>query len=68
VAAAGLAAEPPGKNGDPEKKICRRPIAEIGSRIPMKSDCRTKAEWDEEARLNQDAWRARKQGPATPRQ
>jgi hypothetical protein len=40
----------------PEKKICQREIV-TGSRVPSKKICRTRAEWQELARINRTAYR-----------
>ena len=62
-----VAAEPQAKKQASEEKICRRPVADVSSRIPPKKDCRTKAEWAEEAQLSQQVWQRRPQSPSTPR-
>lgn len=63
-----LAAQQPSKADDPNEVVCRRPVADVSSRIPPRKDCRTRAQWAEEARLNQTTWDRRQRAPATPRQ
>lgn len=49
---------------DPNEIVCRRPAAELGTRIRPPRVCKSRAEWDAESRAAQEAWRNRQRAPS----